>query len=101
VSVGAALKVPFAVVADAGSIAALLDQAGFGQIALSPQGGADIRNASRPERLALYLGTEGDGLPAALLSRLQTVRIGIAVGFDSLNVAAASAIALHHFTQGT
>jgi tRNA G18 (ribose-2'-O)-methylase SpoU len=99
VSVGAALKVPFAVVADAGSIAALLDQAGFGQIALSPQGGADIRNASRPERLALYLGTEGDGLPEALLSRLQTVRIGIAVGFDSLNVAAASAIALHHFTQ--
>jgi tRNA G18 (ribose-2'-O)-methylase SpoU len=100
VSVGAALKVPFAIAADAASIAALLDRAGFGQVALSPSGAADIRNASRPDRLALYLGTEGDGLPDALLSRLQTVRIGMAQGFDSLNVAAASAIALHHFTAG-
>jgi tRNA G18 (ribose-2'-O)-methylase SpoU len=100
VSVGAALKVPFAIAADAASIAALLDRAGFGQVALSPSGAADIRNASQPDRLALYLGTEGDGLPDALLSRLQTVRIGMAQGFDSLNVAAASAIALHHFTAG-
>lgn len=100
VSVGAALKVPFAVAADAGSIAALLDRAGFGQVALSPSGAADIRNASRLDRLALYLGTEGEGLPDTLLSRLQTVRIGMAKGFDSLNVAAASAIALHHFTAG-
>jgi tRNA G18 (ribose-2'-O)-methylase SpoU len=100
VSVGAALKVPFAIAADAASIAALLDRAGFGQVALSPSGAANIRNASQPDRLALYLGTEGDGLPDALLSRLQTVRIGMAQGFDSLNVAAASAIALHHFTAG-
>jgi tRNA G18 (ribose-2'-O)-methylase SpoU len=100
VSVGAALKVPFAIAADAASIAALLDRAGFGQVALSPSGAGDIRTASRPDRLALYLGTEGDGLPGALLSRLQTVRIGMAEGFDSLNVAAASAIALHHFTAG-
>ncbi len=53
----------------------------------------------RPDRLALYLGTEGEGLPDSLLSRLQTVRIGMAEGFDSLNVAAASAIALHHFSR--
>ena len=45
--------------------------------------------------MALYLGAEGDGLPAGLLARLETVRIPIAEGFDSLNVAAASAIALH------
>jgi tRNA G18 (ribose-2'-O)-methylase SpoU len=100
VSVGAALKVPFAIASDAGSIAALLDRAGFGQVALSPSGEGDIRYASRPDRLALYLGTEGDGLPGALLSRLQTVRIGMAKGFDSLNVAAASAVALHHFAAG-
>ena len=48
--------------------------------------------------LALYLGTEGEGLPESLLARLQTVRIDMAQGFDSLNVAAASAIALHHFS---
>jgi tRNA G18 (ribose-2'-O)-methylase SpoU len=100
VSVGAALKVPFAVAADAGSLVALLDAAGFSQVALSPSGAADIRSASRPDRLALYLGTEGDGLPDGLLSRLKTVRIAMAEGFDSLNVAAASAIALHHFSTG-
>lgn len=99
VSVGAALKVPFAIAADAGSIIALLDKTGFGQVALSPSGAADIRDAPLPDRLAFYLGTEGDGLPDDLLSRLQTVRIGMAEGFDSLNVAAASAIALHHFSR--
>ena len=51
--------------------------------------------ADRHGRMALYFGTEGDGLPAGLLARLHTVRIPMAAGFDSLNVAAASAIALH------
>lgn len=99
VSVGAALKVPFAVSPDAASIASLLDRNGFGQIALSPSGVTDIRDAARPDRMALYLGTEGDGLPQSLISRLNTVHIGMAAGFDSLNVAAASAIALHHFRR--
>ncbi|RUU07927.1 RNA methyltransferase, partial [Mesorhizobium sp. M6A.T.Ca.TU.002.02.2.1] len=73
---------------------------GFGQFALSPRGRTEIRNAKRTERLALYLGTEGEGLPESLLARLRTVRIDMAEGFDSLNVAAASAIALHHFSAG-
>ena len=60
----------------------------------------DIRETPRPDRLALYLGPEGHGLPDALLARLQTVRIGMAEGFDSLNVAAASAIALYYFGAG-
>jgi len=98
VSVGAALKVPFAVAPDAGAIAALLDPEGFDQIALSPGGTVDIRGAARKERVAIYLGTEGEGLPQSLMSRLSTVRIGMAPGFDSLNVAAASAITLHHFS---
>jgi tRNA G18 (ribose-2'-O)-methylase SpoU len=99
VSVGAALKVPFAIAAGADSIVTLLDKAGFRQIALSPSGAADIRDVARPDRLALYLGTEGEGLPDTLLARLKTVRIAMAKGFDSLNVAAASAIALHHFSD--
>jgi tRNA G18 (ribose-2'-O)-methylase SpoU len=99
VSVGAALKVPFAVAPDAGSIVGLLDRMGFNQVALSPSGAADIRDAPRTDRLALYLGTEGDGLPESLMSRLKSIRIGMAEGFDSLNVAAASAIALHHFSR--
>lgn len=98
VSVGAALKVPFACFADAAGCTAMLDRQGFSQFALSPRGQIDIRDAKRNERLALYLGTEGEGLPESLLARLQTLRIGMAQGFDSLNVAAASAIALHHFS---
>lgn len=98
VSVGAALKVPFACFADTAGCTAMLDRQGFSQFALSPRGQIDIRDAKRNERLALYLGTEGEGLPESLLARLQTLRIGMAQGFDSLNVAAASAIALHHFS---
>ena len=72
---------------------------GFDQIALSPGGALDINDAPRSPRMALYFGTEGEGLPERLLSRLKTVRIGMAEGFDSLNVAAASAIALHRFAS--
>ncbi len=97
VSVGAVLKVPFAVAANIGSLVNTLGEAGFEQFALSPSGWIDIRDARRPDRACLYLGTEGEGLPDALLARLQTMRIAMAPGFDSLNVAAASAIALHHF----
>ncbi|MCV3207120.1 RNA methyltransferase [Mesorhizobium sp. YC-39] len=98
VSVGAALKVPFASFPDTVGFIAALDRQGFDQLALSPHGQTEIRDAKRAERLALYLGTEGEGLPESLLARLRTVRIDMAEGFDSLNVAAASAIALHHFS---
>jgi tRNA G18 (ribose-2'-O)-methylase SpoU len=99
VSVGAALKVPFAVAPEAGTIVETLFRAGFDQIALSPAGASGIRSAQPGLRTALYLGTEGEGLPEALMAKLRTVRIEMAPGFDSLNVAAASAIALHHFTD--
>jgi tRNA G18 (ribose-2'-O)-methylase SpoU len=97
VSVGAALKVPFAIADDADALSHILAVHGFEQFALSPTGVLDIRQVSRPDRVALFLGSEGEGLPEALMSRLKTVRIVMAAGFDSLNVAAASAIALHHF----
>ncbi|QKC95271.1 TrmH family RNA methyltransferase [Mesorhizobium sp. NZP2298] len=99
VSVGAALKIPFASFTDAPGFVATLAERGFEQFALSPRGRTDIRDARPAERLALYLGTEGEGLPENLLASLQTVRITMSKGFDSLNVAAASAIALHHFSH--
>jgi tRNA G18 (ribose-2'-O)-methylase SpoU len=99
VSVGAALKVPFVTGGGAAGLVETLSAHGFDQIALSPGGTTDCRDMSRPERLALYFGTEGDGLPETLLGRLKTVRIAMAEGFDSLNVAAASAITLHHFSN--
>lgn len=100
VSVGAALKVPFASFSDTEAFVGTLGEMGFDQVALSPGGATDIRDAGSAKRLALYLGTEGEGLPKSLLARLRTVRIAMSKGFDSLNVAAASAIALHHFSAG-
>jgi tRNA G18 (ribose-2'-O)-methylase SpoU len=96
VSVGAALKVPFVREGDAGAVMASLHEAGFSVCALSPAGESEIADLAPAARTALVLGSEGEGLPAGLLARHQTVRIGMAPGFDSLNVAAASAVALHH-----
>ena len=46
------------------------------------------------DKLAVVLGTEGDGLAAATIAHCDyTVRIPMAHGVDSLNVAAASAVA--------
>ena len=54
----------------------------------------DVLAADPPERLALVLGTEGDGLRAGTVAASDlTVRIPMAGGVDSLNVAAAAAVA--------
>mgnify|MGYP002798774238 FL=1 len=46
------------------------------------------------ERLAIILGTEGDGLAGDTIADCDyTVRIPMSHGVDSLNVAAASAVA--------
>lgn len=53
----------------------------------------DPRLAAEP-RLAIVMGTEGDGLPADAIEGADfVVRIPMAHGVDSLNVAAASAVA--------
>lgn len=55
---------------------------------------ADVRDTPRP--LALVMGTEGDGLARATVALADvTVRIPMAGGVDSLNVAAATAVAVH------
>ena len=52
------------------------------------------------ERLAIVLGTEGDGLAASTIAVCDyTVRIPMAHGVDSLNVAAASAVAFYQLGQ--
>jgi len=99
VSVGGVFKVPFARVSDAQEVETLLANAGFSQFALTPAGRMDISHVVRQPRSAIYLGSEGDGLPDQMLRRMETVRIPIALGFDSLNVAAASAIALHYLAE--
>ena len=53
----------------------------------------DARLKAEP-RLAIIMGTEGDGLPQQTISEADyTVRIPMAHGVDSLNVAAAAAVA--------
>lgn len=95
VSVGAALKVPFARIADEAALVDMLARHGFRQFALSPSGSRAVDTVNRAGRTALYLGTEGAGLPPALMARMETLRIAMSQNFDSLNVAAASAVALH------
>ena len=51
-------------------------------------------------RLAIVLGTEGDGLCHDTIAGCDlTVRIPMAHGVDSLNVAAASAVAFWHLCE--
>ena len=50
-----------------------------------------------PDRWILLLGSEGEGLsPGALAAADKRVRIPMAEGVDSLNVATALAVALSH-----
>lgn len=60
----------------------------------------DVFAADRPERVALLLGSEGDGLSRrALAASDSLITIPMAGGVDSLNVAAASAVALWELRQ--
>lgn len=96
VSVGTALCVPYARLGAPDDVVALAERAGFRCLALSPRGQACLRDLAPAERTLLVLGSEGAGLPDALMAAVQTVRIPMAPGVDSLNVATASGIALHH-----
>ena len=96
VSVGAALIVPFARVPEGAALAELLARHGFETLALSPAGREALSAVVPGARTALLLGTEGAGLPPGILAGSRTVAIPMRAGFDSLNVATASGIALHH-----
>ncbi len=96
VSSGHVLTLPLHHGAPPGDIFDALAAQGITPLALSPAGIDDIRNVQRPERCALILGAEGPGLPADILDMCRTLRIQMADGVDSLNVATAAAVALSH-----
>jgi tRNA G18 (ribose-2'-O)-methylase SpoU len=96
VSVGAALTVPFARGGDAAHLLGTLEAAGFEVVALSPRGDIELGSLESGPRVAALFGAEGPGLPEAVLARTRAVRIAMAGGFDSLNVATTSGIVLHH-----
>ena len=100
VSMGHALVVPHARAHDLDSTVASLVEAGFVIVALTPDPVAidiaEMADIAPIDRLVVCLGAERVGLsePVRAASTLQ-VRIPMHRGVDSLNVAAASAIAFH------
>lgn len=100
VSAGAALIQPFARLAAGQDWLALADALDLQALALSPGATEALDDIAVPARALLILGTEGPGLDAATLARARPVRIPMAAGFDSLNVATAAGIALHSIARG-
>jgi tRNA G18 (ribose-2'-O)-methylase SpoU len=98
VSMGAVFDVPWARLTTWPDVE-LLHGAGFVVAALSLEEDAmtlDELVARRDPQLALVFGTEGDGLRAATLADADlVVRIPMSGGVDSLNVAAAAAVAFY------
>jgi tRNA G18 (ribose-2'-O)-methylase SpoU len=101
VSMGATLSLPFAQASDWPAALATLRQQGYRLVALCPRAGAEdivevAARTPRHRRLVLMLGAEGAGLSGATRAVADVeVRIPMAAGIDSLNVAAACGIALH------
>lgn len=99
VSVGAVLRTPYVTLDRGEDPLALLDAHNFQTFSLSPSGSLRLADLVPAPRTALVLGAEGPGLAPQLLSRTTSVRITMAAGLDSLNVATTSGIALHHLME--
>ena len=99
VSMGTVLQVPWTRTADWTTLRAELVEAGFHTVALAlTEDAVDLRAfaATAPERVALVLGTEGEGLtPDAIAAADTVVQVPMRHGIDSLNVAAAAAVAMY------
>jgi tRNA G18 (ribose-2'-O)-methylase SpoU len=91
-SMGNVFRVPITIEALPGRVREL----GCTIVAATPEQGAeDLHAFVRPDRIALLVGNEGEGLSAEMLGLAdRRVRIPIAREADSLNVAAATAVLL-------
>ncbi len=104
-SMGAALRVPFSHGPDWGDGLAALKSHGYTLLALTPGVGAvsleaAVERLTPTGRYALLLGAEGHGLGATSLERCdERIVIPMHAGVDSLNVAAAAAVALYRIGQ--
>jgi tRNA G18 (ribose-2'-O)-methylase SpoU len=102
VSMGNVFGLPFAVLPGPWPEALeLLRERGVELLALTPRAEAvPLSRLPVPERWAVMLGAEGPGLTAEALARAdRLVRIPMAAGVDSLNVATAGAVALSRLTE--
>lgn len=94
VGVGAPLVVP-TVRAEADALLAALAAAEVTPYALTPRAGRALGRTALAPRAAFLLGTEGEGLPGAVIAAAEPLAVPIAPDFDSLNVATTSGIVLH------
>lgn len=100
VSAGSSLWLPFHHSGTGLEQIAALKATGYTIWAMTPRSdAAQLSELVVPNKLAILLGAEGTGLPDNLLDAAIPVRIPMAVGFDSVNVATAGAIALAHVFQ--
>lgn len=102
VSMGTVLQVPWARFTSWPSDVDVLRANHFHVAALALDARAiDLRDfaATRPDRVALVVGAEGDGLARSTIDAVDSVvRIPMRHGVDSLNVASAAAVALYALT---
>lgn len=107
VSMGHALRLPYAELPVGADGIAVLREQGVFTIALTPEDGAvpiaraaEQIEADQPRRVCLLLGSEGDGLSRAMIEGADLrVRIPIAAGVDSLNASVAAAIAMQRLSE--
>jgi tRNA G18 (ribose-2'-O)-methylase SpoU len=103
-SMGSVLRVPYMFPADWPGGLVELKAKGFTLVALTPhQTASDLVACDRRQigiRLALLVGSEGSGLTLEAQSLADIrIRIPIDAAVDSLNLATATGIALHHFAS--
>lgn len=95
VSMGTVFQIPWTFLPETGI--SKLKELGFRTVAMALcDNSVDIRDERLKQvgKLAVVLGTEGEGLPPETIAQCDyTVKIPMAHGVDSLNVAAASAVA--------
>jgi len=78
----------------------LVHDHGIETIALTPQGDQELSGLVTQPRVAVLLGAEGPGLTDETIAACtHRIRIPMSADVDSLNVAAASAIAFHHIAR--
>ena len=99
VSMGHALKVPFAVCEDLPALMPSLHEQGFVSLALTPDAGAEplsLHANGEIDRSVLCFGAEGPGLTERLMQAVShRVCIPVASNVDSLNIAVAAAVTMY------
>ncbi len=99
VSMGNVFLIPWTYLPEEGDWTQLLRGLGFRTVAMALRNDSvrlDNPRLAREPKLAIVMGTEGDGLASSTIASCDyTVKIPMYHGVDSLNVAAASAVAFY------